>query len=240
MAVFLFLSVLIASFLVVRLGAVAFEMTGLSWDEAKFQALSTFTNTGFTTREAELITTHPIRRTIASYLIIAGNAGLVTTIGSFAGAMAEQEFVDSLTNLAVVIAGGAVIVALLRHPRISSRIRSAAGRWLGRRFEFKLEPTPVELLRLDQGFSLERFPLPEYCPATGYTLSELDLKEKNLQVLAIERGPRFMPIPSGDARLTYGDCLIVYGDREALQRVFQPAEDARVSFISTAGDLPAP
>ena len=44
------------SFIVVRIGAAALELTGLSWDQAKFQALSAFTNAGFTTRESEQIT----------------------------------------------------------------------------------------------------------------------------------------------------------------------------------------
>lgn len=240
MAAFLFLTVLTASFLVIRLGAVAFEMTGLSWDESKFQALSTFTNTGFTTREAELITTHPIRRKIASYLIVAGNAGLVTTIGSFAGTVAEERFVDSLANVAVIIAGAAVIVGILRRPGVSKRIRVLGERWLGRRFKFDVVPSAAELLRLDQGFSLERFRLPDDCPATGHTLSDLELKERNLQILAIERGPRFIPIPSGHDRLNYGDCLIVYGDREALQNVFQPADEARIPLAGTAGEMQAP
>ena len=66
----LFLTILVISFIVVRIGAIAFQLTGLSWDTAKFQALSCFTSTGFTTKEAELITTSRQRRKIASTLII--------------------------------------------------------------------------------------------------------------------------------------------------------------------------
>ncbi len=85
MTVALLLLAIIVSFIVVRIGATALELTGLSWERAKFQALSAFTNAGFTTQESEEIVRHPLRRRIVSYLIVLGNAGLVATIGSFAG-----------------------------------------------------------------------------------------------------------------------------------------------------------
>ncbi|MBU0630609.1 MAG: hypothetical protein KKC80_06825 [Candidatus Margulisbacteria bacterium] len=53
-------------------------------DQARFQSLSCFSGTGFTTQESELVTGHPQRRKIASYLMILGNAGLVTLIATFA------------------------------------------------------------------------------------------------------------------------------------------------------------
>jgi hypothetical protein len=42
MNLILFLVALIASFIVVRIGAIAFQLTGLDWPLAKFQALSCF------------------------------------------------------------------------------------------------------------------------------------------------------------------------------------------------------
>ena len=92
MAVALLLLVLAASFVIVRIGAVAFELTGMPWEHAKFQALSAYTNAGFTTRESEEVTGHPTRRRIASYLMIGGNAGLVTTIASFASSLDSTAF----------------------------------------------------------------------------------------------------------------------------------------------------
>ncbi|MFH1846693.1 MAG: hypothetical protein ABH869_03970 [Candidatus Omnitrophota bacterium] len=87
MNVLLFIAIVIASFIIVRIGAIAFQLTGLEWSLAKFQALSCFTGTGFTTREAELITGNPQRRRIATVLMILGNAGLVVLIATFANSL---------------------------------------------------------------------------------------------------------------------------------------------------------
>lgn len=59
MNLLLFIVVVVISFIMVRIGAIAFQLTGLEWSLAKFQSLSCFSGTGFTTKEAELITGNP-------------------------------------------------------------------------------------------------------------------------------------------------------------------------------------
>jgi len=97
MNLILFIIVLIISFIIVRIGAIAFQLTGLEWSLAKFQALSCFTATGFTTKEAELITSNPRRRRIASVLIVLGHAGLVTMIATFANSLRPPAIADKLS-----------------------------------------------------------------------------------------------------------------------------------------------
>jgi len=42
---------ILISFIVVRIGGLALQLTGMESDVARFQALSAFTGTGFTTKE---------------------------------------------------------------------------------------------------------------------------------------------------------------------------------------------
>jgi Trk-type K+ transport system membrane component len=49
MNLILFVLATLISFVAVRIGAVALHLTGVEWSQAKFQALSCFTGTGFTT-----------------------------------------------------------------------------------------------------------------------------------------------------------------------------------------------
>jgi hypothetical protein len=56
------LTVLVLSLLITRVATVALTMTGLSQEAARFQARSAFTGTGFTTKEAEDVVNHPVRR----------------------------------------------------------------------------------------------------------------------------------------------------------------------------------
>ena len=52
--------ILILALTVVRIGAIALELTGLSTDIAAFQAQSAFSGAGFTTSESETIVSHPV------------------------------------------------------------------------------------------------------------------------------------------------------------------------------------
>jgi Trk-type K+ transport system membrane component len=52
--------------LIVRAASIALMMTGMNQKRARFQALSAFTGTGFTTKEAESVMNHPLRRKIIS------------------------------------------------------------------------------------------------------------------------------------------------------------------------------
>ena len=66
--------------LILWLGSIALEATGLERNKARFQALSALTGTGFTTSEAEAIVNHPRRRKIATWLIFIGNTGALGLI----------------------------------------------------------------------------------------------------------------------------------------------------------------
>ena len=47
-------------------------MTGMDRKRAVFQALSAFSGTGFTTKEAEFVVNHPVRRRVIIWLMILG------------------------------------------------------------------------------------------------------------------------------------------------------------------------
>jgi len=72
------LVVVLVSLLITRVATVAFTLTGLSRDVARFQARSALSGTGFTTSEAEAVVGHPVRRRIAPRLVRA--AGIPGTL----------------------------------------------------------------------------------------------------------------------------------------------------------------
>lgn len=237
----LLISVLVA-FVVVRIGAAALELTGVPWEEAKFQALSAFTNSGFTTRESELIVAHPVRRRIAAVLIVLGYAVGVASLGSFASAMVNPRGGGLLAVLATAIGGIALIAWVMQLPFFSQRLRSAGKAWFARRFQLPPQ-SPGDLLHLGDGYQIERFTLAPGSPAARRTLAELALKDYCVQILAIERGGRFWAVPRGTDRLLPGDLLIVYGWAEGIKRLFAPdaADALLLSDVMplTGGETPA-
>ena len=228
MSVVLFVIVLVASFVIVRIGALAFHLTGLEWSLAKFQSLSCFSGTGFTTREAELITGSPKRRQIATVLIILGNAGLVTLIATFASALTPQKTMwsrlsESLLPINIpgwivpwvnmVIMGVAVYVSykVFTNKKIVGRLTDSLRRKLMRRAG--VTPTSFEeLLLLADGYGISRVEVQPDSPLADKTLAQSELRGQGITVLAIVRGAQTIPNPGAEVKMKTGDELISFGN----------------------------
>ncbi|MEX0317546.1 MAG: hypothetical protein AB3N21_06330 [Ruegeria sp.] len=76
------LLLLALSMSVVRIGSTALRLTGMEPNAARFQALSAFSGTGFTTSESEDLMRHPMRRKILVLLMIIGSLGVVTVLST--------------------------------------------------------------------------------------------------------------------------------------------------------------
>jgi hypothetical protein len=225
----LLLTIVAMSYLVVSIAALGLELTGIEAERASFQALSAFTNSGFTTRESEEMLKHPIRRRIIAILMITGNAGTVTMIGTFASSLVIGNFWRTLIVVASVGAALLLVIRIFKWTGLAKRLHDVAQAWLARHYDFHA-PTTEELLRVGQGYGLTRIALHEHSPVCGRYLRDLDLKQRLVTILAIERGGRFIPVPMGDAKLQAGDMLIVYGTESNVHRVFHPDATAPIKI----------
>ncbi|MBU0549611.1 MAG: hypothetical protein KJ838_04790 [Candidatus Omnitrophica bacterium] len=226
MNILLFIMALIVSFIAIRIGAIAFELTGLEWSLAKFQALSCFTGTGFTTKEAELITGHPQRRRIASVLIVLGHAGLVTLIATFANSLRADAFIPKFRipilhtmiphvllpwmNLAVIILAVYTIYKVFTHSSFAAKLTSflrvrIINKELVKRISFE------ELIIATGGYGVSKIEICGNSPILDKTLLDSELKKLDILILAIERGKDIIPNPSANTRIILGDTLICFG-----------------------------
>jgi hypothetical protein len=232
----LFMIVLVVSFIAVRIGAIAFQLTGLEWSMAKFQSLSCFTSTGFTTREAEHITGNPQRRRIASTLMVLGHAGLVTMIATLANTLRAQEvieeglskpilpfdfppFVVQLINLLIIIIGVYLIYKFFTNTLVAKKLTDILRKRVIKRH--KLKPiSSEELLVATGGYGVATVRVPNEHSILGKPLSESGLRKEDINVLAIVRGSETMPNPNADMRILKGDELICFGKLEHIREEF--------------------
>jgi len=231
MNLILFLATLITSFIAVRIGAIAFQLTGLEWSLAKFQALSCFSGTGFTTREAELIVGHPRRRKIASILMVLGNAGLVMLIATFANSIrprlagASSWFgwlwggLGPLVNL-LIIAGG--IFLTWRFFATSPKAKTLTDYLRSRvRQSGIVEPVSVEeLMVASAGYGVVRAEVGKDSPLAGRTLAKSGLRQKDITVLVVRRGDEPIANPPPDTKIQSGDRLLCFGKLDQMRKEF--------------------
>jgi len=234
MNVLLFLTLIIISFIVVRIGAIAFQLTGLEWSLAKFQALSCFTGTGFTTKEAELITGDKRRRRIASVLIVIGHAGLVTMIATFANTLRPPIIdipllSDSVPpgvmpwiNLAVIVVAIYIIYKVSTNTKFARKLTDALRKRIVKRDIVK--PVSFEELTIATGgYGVSRVTVGSGSCILDKSLSDSQLRKSDITVLAIIRADKTIPNPAAGAQILLDDELICFGKLENIRNQLCPA-----------------
>lgn len=78
--IFLIISIFIFLTFVMEVGAIALKITGMDIDNARFQALSALTGTGFTTSQSEQILRNKHRKRIIMTLMVLGHIGLTAIV----------------------------------------------------------------------------------------------------------------------------------------------------------------
>jgi hypothetical protein len=214
------LLVIFVSFLVVRAAAIALMLTGMNEQRARFQALSAFTGTGFTTREAEHVVNHPSRRRIISWLMILGNAGIVTVIVAATSSLVTSEGYHLAINALIFLVGITLIYKVATHKGFIKRWESFIEDKLVKSQAFE-EGVTEDLLHLIEGYGLVRAIITEKSPLIGMSLSESNLTEKGLLVLGIERGKEWIPTPKAKEIIQEGDRIVVYGPLKVLRDLFK-------------------
>ena len=210
--------VIVFSTIIVRIATIALKMTGLDEKRARFQALSAFTGTGFTTRDSELIVGHEQRRRIIMTLMILGNAGLITVVATLILSFARGGL--SPAPIKLILLGLAIyfIYRLASHKGLTRKFTKGIERRLVRSTVFTKKPIE-ETLRLAKGYGVAEISLKEGSPHIGLTLNKTDFKKRGIIILAIERGKDVLHTPKGRDRLCVDDTLICYGKLPEIKRI---------------------
>ncbi len=216
MSVVLLIVFICVSYLIVRIGAIALEMTGMERARARFQALSAFSGTGFTTREAELVVGHPRRRKIATYLMILGNAGIVSVIATFVLSLRESGTFRPSLNLAIIAASLFALYRVASHREFAKKLTGKIRSTLREKLHFE-KVHVEELLQQSDGYGIASILVGRRSKVAGLTLGESGFKEKDLMILSVERNEEMIPVPKAQTKIRVGDRLICYGKLENLK-----------------------
>ena len=209
MQVLVALIFLVVWLLILWIGSLALEAAGLERRKARFQALSALTGTGFTTTEAESVVDHPRRRRIITWLIVLGNAGIVTFL-----LLVILYIIGGLLLPSPLFIGVAVVIAILiilgirmgAVDRIDDAILGVARKG---RAEHRLVTEGI--LHQVGGYGVVRLAVGEDAARAGLALKDSGLMKEGITILAIERKDAVLPFPAAEEPLQAGDQLLCYG-----------------------------
>ena len=217
-AVFALIVVVALSILVVRVGAIAFVMTGLSEDVARFQALSAFSGAGFTTSEAEAIVGYPARRRIAMMLIRFGSIGLVTSIATLLLSVLSAGGL-TWTRLLVMGGGALLLVGVSRTRAFNQALTPIVKRLLVRYKTVELRDY-ADLLSLRDDYRIVEFEIKGHTWLADRSVRDLGLAQEGVLVLGVKPPEKaYIGAPPPEVRLHSGDVVILYGRKRRVEAV---------------------
>ncbi|MCF8229759.1 MAG: TrkA C-terminal domain-containing protein [Bacteroidales bacterium] len=213
--------ILAVSILITRIASNAIMHTGLSKQSAKFQARSAFTGVGFTTREAERVTEHPLRRKIVMLLMLLGNAGIVSAMATLILTFVNKGENDFRWYWDLLIIAGAVAVLwLLSTSKLFDR-------WLSQQIDKALNKYTdlnvrdyTSLLKLSGDYQITELGVEEDDWIEGKALEQCALRKEGINVLAIIRADgTYIGAPHGETRIESGDNMIIYGQEDNIRNL---------------------
>jgi hypothetical protein len=208
---------ILVSFIVVRIGGFALQLTGIEPEVARFQALSAFSGTGFTTREAERVVGHRIRRRIVTILIILGNAGMVTVIATLVASFTQEGgYTWFFIRLAIIIGGIFGLYQLIIRSNVGRRITD----WLQRPIINRIlreAPAVEEIFHVEKDWAISLAMMKRSSKSIGLSVADITT-EGDIEILGINRAGAYLTRPDREEKIVEGDRLLVYANRKAVKR----------------------
>jgi len=195
---------------VVRVATVILKLTGLDEKTARFQAISAFTGTGFTTKEAETLLEKEVRRKTIIVLMILGKVGIVSVIGGLFLSFGKDNLIADLWKATIIITFilAFYVIASSRHfsRALTKFIEKGiiAGGIVKQR-------TLEELFRLPKGYGIAQLNITKDSEEKGLTLSKAGFNKKDILVLSIERDNKLISFPHAEDVIEEKDKLLCYG-----------------------------
>ncbi len=228
----LFIIVMIFYVLIIDVFTILFRITGLTEEKAKFQVLSLLTNSGYSTKESELIVNVVVRRRIARVIMLFGYVFGVTIVSVFVNLMVSLPNYEKTEMWPLLILTGLVFAAsvmIKRTPQLNAWFNHKIEAW-GQRWIYGRHANTILVMDTFDNNVIASVVLndpPE--EVEGRSVREIEFKAKyGLQLIFIRRSDGILTEGLADVPIKKGDNLVVFGVLKTIRTLFNSDEDERI------------
>lgn len=228
-AFLLFFIFILVYIMIAEIFTVLFRLTGLTEDKAKFQVISMLTNSGYTTRESEVIATSKIRRKLATITMVFGYAFSVTIVSSVVNIFLalKKTQVKYIIWIVIILGFFVLTLYLLQKSKWVKKTFNSAIERIGNRIMFGKQSNPVIILDTYGGVVMAEVFLTNIPKILeNKMLEQTELKTKyNINILLIKRNDKIIENIMGETKVEKNDTLVVFGAKKNIRAVFEKVLD---------------
>ncbi len=215
---FIFVYLLIAEVFVLL-----FRITGLTEEKARFQVISMLTNSGYTTKEAELVLDSRMRRKLARFVMMFGYAFTVTIVSTVVNIFLQfkSEFTIGAVAIIPMLAIFGLLIWFIKRKGITGKIADKIIAKIANKFIYDEKSNPIIIVE-DYGqmtiASVKLVIMPK--ELEGIELAKSNLKtEHNINVL-LKKNSEGDILPQADTKFEVGDTIVVMGKEKDIRGIF--------------------
>ncbi len=213
-----FIICLVIFLVVIDIFAILFRLTGMSIEKARFQVISLLTNTGYTTKESELIAQHPIRRKLASALMVTSYVSTLTFI-SFLVNMLSKSLINAKSILVIIIF--IVCAIMFFKSSLLEKIEDIIEHIVEKSLLWKkINSRYLNFITKHKGYSICEVYLSKNSDIIGISIKESKLSFIEIKVLSIDQGHELINFPKSDYIFRANDKLTLYGNIHNIKHKF--------------------
>ncbi|MGZ4159269.1 MAG: TrkA C-terminal domain-containing protein [Neobacillus sp.] len=219
MSLFFLLIYFLIITVVIEIYVILFRLTGLKSEVSRFQVISMMTGTGYTTGESELISGHPIRRKLATFLILFGAFSLAVIISSISNFLSEGLGTKDILS----VAGGVLLIlGALKLARIQTILSTLFNKKMKQSAELSDLPIREVFLTNKEDYLLNLHIYKESCLASK-TVNQVIKEHDQLEfvVLFIKRGELNIRSNIYHKKINEGDQIFLFGDKKVITEKFK-------------------
>ena len=210
--------------IIVDFFTILFRLTGMPIEKARFQVISLLTSTGFTTKESETITQHPVRRKLAAWLMIFSYASTATIISFLIKILSTMVLNKESVGFTLgSIIAFIIIVYVFQKSSLLEKAEGYLERLIksSRRFGAYFDDRILVNISTKKGYGIFDIYLSGSSDLIGKTILESKLKDQEIQVLNIDKGDKLINFPSIDYVFSKTDKTTVYGNVKNINKLFR-------------------
>lgn len=241
LSVVLIIVIIMIYMLMIQIFTVLFRITGLTKDKARFQVISLLTNSGFSTKESELITSNHSRRKIAIFTMIIGtifNVLIVSLLINILFNIKLDSESESLKYLGISICAFILLLIIVRLPlfrRTTERLIERVATKI--KLKNHSENVITELDAYGNNSIVEIYIADMPHDLAGKSIYEAELKSRyNITILLIQRNNRVLDVKK-DTILQKEDKLVVFGKLTNIEELFKVSHHEEVIDESKVNNL---
>ncbi len=202
--------IVVIFFFIIRVATVILKLTGIDEETARFQSISAFTGTGFTTAAAETILEDKLRKKTVIVLMVLGKVGIVSVIAGLFLSFGKDNLAADLGKAIILLAFIAILYRMTTLAGFSKALNGFIEKRIVARGIIR-QKTLEELFHLPKGYGLAQLAITGRSKEASRTLAEAGFIKKDILVLSIERKEQLIAFPHANDVIKKGDRLLCYG-----------------------------